>query len=789
VTRDTDEGAQTADELDGLLARVAATDSPAQLAPVPALAGRYEVRARIGRGGLGVVHVAWDPELRREVALKFVRPDRSAGGSGLQLAARLRREARVLARLDDPAIVKVFDVGEEHGRIWIAMERLHGMPLSSWLAQRSSWRTILDAFVRAGRGLAAGHDAGVVHRDFKPDNVFVEHSGRIVVVDFGLAGLTDDSRASVDMLASTPRQPGDPRLTETGAVVGTRGYVAPEQLVGAPPSVASDLFAFCVSLAESLWQYDAVVHGGHAPHLSPPPRAGIGRVPGRLWPIVRRGLATEPGLRPASMRELLAQLEGAARSSRAPFAPVAVAVAVPIALALALANRAAPDDELDTLAPADAVDDSTAQVIQGVRERLAIARAAYSSDAPTLERELARAREELDRLGPRADTGALEAEWSLLSGRHAMHQAEPRAAEQLEAAFFTATEHGEDRLAFDAALQLADLRTWGGELQTSQSWIDRAEALLALQSDPGAQADLWRRKAYLHIREGRAELARAAAEQAVAVRERLGVDSRELSADLYIAAAAHVECNEHARGRALYERALAIDIELLGPDHPNVALVRANLGNLELDEDRPNEALAHFRRALAIDERHFAPDAFRLSLDRANVANALAAAGQPAAAVEMLKAELPAIERHGDDLFLAQAYAVLGDMHDELEAPLPAMAAYQRALAVYEARLDGDNSEMIGEIALSIGEQWTRLGRPERALEYLVRARAMLDAQVGVDLRPARVRIAIARAELVLHHREAARESAQEALESLAGLDRSEALREEALSILAEATR
>ena len=168
--RDPDAGAgeETADpstDVDSLLARVAATDWPEDEAP--RRAGRYEVGRRLGRGGLGLVHAGWDPQLRREIALKFVRPDRTRGPAGRRFAARLRREARVLARLHHRAIVQVLDIGEDEGQIFIAMELLHGPTLRAWAREQTSWRAIVQACLTAARGLAAAHREGVVHRDFQ----------------------------------------------------------------------------------------------------------------------------------------------------------------------------------------------------------------------------------------------------------------------------------------------------------------------------------------------------------------------------------------------------------------------------------------------------------------------------------------------------------------------------------------------------------------------------------------------------------------------------------------------
>jgi serine/threonine protein kinase len=171
-------------------------------APLGAHLGRYKLQREIGRGGMGVVHAAFDPDLERKVALKVLKGDVDD-----QARQRLLREARAMARLTHPNVVTVHEVGSVGGRDYIAMELIDGVTLDEWLAQaKRSEREIINAMLAAGRGLAAAHAAGLVHRDFKPRNVLRHKDGRIVVTDFGLVvGVGDPalSQSRVDMHAST----------------------------------------------------------------------------------------------------------------------------------------------------------------------------------------------------------------------------------------------------------------------------------------------------------------------------------------------------------------------------------------------------------------------------------------------------------------------------------------------------------------------------------------------------------------------------------------------------------
>src|SRR5690606_2552127 len=223
------------ESIDTLLRKVAATERTAVIGAPPTIVGRYRVGARLGSGGLGLVHVAWDAVLGRDVALKFVRPDRASAAADDHLQVRLRREARALAQLAHPNVVPVFDVGEADGQVYIVMQKLEGRTLRLWLHEAPRALTeVIEVFRQAGEGLAAAHRVSVVHRDFKPENVLVDARGRAVVVDFGLARAAEryDSAITDELPASEPTQRGSSRLTETGTVMGTRGYIAPELLRG-----------------------------------------------------------------------------------------------------------------------------------------------------------------------------------------------------------------------------------------------------------------------------------------------------------------------------------------------------------------------------------------------------------------------------------------------------------------------------------------------------------------------------------------------------------------------------
>ncbi len=286
----------------------------------PVRVGRYQVLGRIGKGGMGVVYRARDAELARDVAVKLMNPE-AVGDAEATARARLVREARAMARLAHPNVIHVYDVGAVEDGVFIAMELVEGESLATRLARAPmDWREVLRDYIAAGRGLAAAHAAGIVHRDFKPENVLVGSDGRVRVGDFGLAGspatLEVGSADDVPLAATSLADPSG-SLTRTGALLGTPKYIAPELERGAMASARSDQFSFCVALYEGLYgcppfagdtvaRYRREVRAGRV--VQPPPGS---RVPAWVAAALFRGLEVDPAARHAGLAALLDELERA----------------------------------------------------------------------------------------------------------------------------------------------------------------------------------------------------------------------------------------------------------------------------------------------------------------------------------------------------------------------------------------------------------------------------------------------------------------------------------------------
>jgi serine/threonine protein kinase len=291
---------------------------------------RFVIRELLGDGPGGTVFEADDPEKGGRVLVKFLRPDRDP---------ELVKEEQGLARLSHPNVVNVHEAGTYQGEAYVALELVEGPRLDEWLAERSRpWREVLEVFVEAGRALAAAHAMGLVHRDFKPDNVIVDRAGQARITNFGLARATP--RPSQVMAVVNAQG----ELSSSSAA-GTPAYMAPEQFRGRPADARTDQFSFCVALYRALysqqpfdpeWAMAQAREGGRRTPLGSVhfsllvksldrttlinfakeviggnvrPAPAETDVPGWLEGVVWRGLRTDPEDRYESMEALLADVE------------------------------------------------------------------------------------------------------------------------------------------------------------------------------------------------------------------------------------------------------------------------------------------------------------------------------------------------------------------------------------------------------------------------------------------------------------------------------------------------
>jgi eukaryotic-like serine/threonine-protein kinase len=353
--------------------------------------GRYVILGLVGRGGMGEVYAAYDPELDRKVAVKLLRVKPGAGVSLAEGRQRTLREAQAMARLSHTNVVAVYDVGTFRDQVFIAMEFVEGNTVSYWVeSQPHTWQEVLKVFMAAGHGLQAAHEKGLVHRDFKPDNVMVGKDGSVRVMDFGLARQVNErneahetsptpKRMPVQTQEPTPGPDVDPmstivlnipavggsndgppqtstmfeaQLTRTGAMMGTPAYMAPEQFLGTPTDARTDQFSFCVAVYEALYRErpftgstmfaltTAVVQGNvrDEPNNS--------KVPLWVRKVLLRGIRSNAAERWPSMAELLDALGKDPSVQRRKWLTIAASALLPVALGIGvrqtLASREPP---------------------------------------------------------------------------------------------------------------------------------------------------------------------------------------------------------------------------------------------------------------------------------------------------------------------------------------------------------------------------------------------------------------------------------------------------------------
>jgi tetratricopeptide (TPR) repeat protein/predicted Ser/Thr protein kinase len=322
--------------------------------------GRYEILRVIGSGGMGMLYRARDPNLGRDIALKLLHAGSADSALHAEGRGRIHREAQLLARLSHPNVVAAYDIGTYEGAVFMAMEFVEGVSMRDWLAEPRILVDALRVLIAAGRGLVAAHATGVLHRDFKPANVMVSSDGRVRVIDFGLARLA----RAVPEGASAPGSAGEPApgddleapsadssrsslqpsvvsssntFTRPGAVMGTPGYISPEQLRGEVIDHKSDQFSYAVTVFVALTgqkPYPDIIDGSQVSALGNARTAWPRSVPRRLRSIVDRGLALRPEHRHPSLAAMVNALERIASQRKQGTLALALGGAFAVSVAL-----------------------------------------------------------------------------------------------------------------------------------------------------------------------------------------------------------------------------------------------------------------------------------------------------------------------------------------------------------------------------------------------------------------------------------------------------------------------
>ena len=785
----------------------APAEAPPSL-PRGELLGRYVVLETLGSGGMGSVHAAYDPELDRKVAIKVLRTDQ-AGSASESHGARLLREAQAMARLAHPNVITVYDVGTFGDQVFVAMELVDGETLGAWLTrERRAWPAIVRVFIAAGRGLAAAHAVGLVHRDFKPDNVLIGRDGRVRVLDFGLARQVGAAEGPQPVIgASSELLTSD--LTRAGAIIGTPAYMSPEQHLGVTADARSDQYSFCVALYEALYgqrPYSAASYLGLVAAVTrePPRQPPRGDAPTSLARIVLRGLERDPERRYPGMDALLADLavDRVARRRRS----LALAACLGLTLAAgaglleeqhvlaqrcdgehaAIAERWTPAvaDEVQraflatgvphaeatwtrvstaldryTAALADASLASCRQTLvdgaQSEEDRrlrglcfdhlaarlgstVALLRGASRDDLvgaidATLdlpppstcddpqvlavhyagyERPATRAavealRRELDLAAAQATTGreeaalaavrALEpraaalafppllAEVGHLHGRMAAGIDRHESADALHRGLLAAIASGHDRLAAEIAVESALLEAWSeGQHEAGHRWLDRAEAWLGRSGDaPRIQASILALRGTIFHYQQRFADAREALERGLELAARADLGPRPRADLLRKLASTEWSAGENARARELWAQSLALDREIFGDDHPEIAFDLNNMGVQEIQAGELDAGESLLRRAMEIRERALGPDHVLVGESLINLGLVASARGDQETALAQLLAARERLVRHFAPTHerVAMVESNVGAIYIELGRDEEAEGYLRRALA------------------------------------------------------------------------------------------------------------
>jgi len=720
--------------------------------------GRYVVDAMIGAGGMGVVYAAHDPQLERKLALKALRSDRFGASMS---EAILRREAMAMARLTHPNVVGVYDLFTAGGTAYVAMELIDGMTLRGWLrASPRSVREILDTIMQAGRGLRAAHEEGIVHRDFKPENVLCAPTGRVCVSDFGLARVA----------AGAEPAGGASTSTHTG-IAGTPRYMAPEQFAGSPATASSDQYSFCVVLHEALFgvlpppePVDRSVRSRLAPNVR-------GRLPARVHRVLARGLQVEPSARYATMAALLADLAEAVSIGRRWLALGAIGAIALGGVATWLLQRGADDHAM-----CKGAWDRVGQVWSPSRKQ-AIAAAFAATHKPYAADAWQRVERGID---------AYMKGWAAMrtDACEATRVRKEQAEDMLELRMQCLDRRMQDVVELTAVFASADAKV----ALNSVSAVNALDSLVgcadtaALRARVKPPSDLGARTAVValggelanisaltaagRIRDGMVH-AHAAAERAhklgyrpleaeaeallaelnakngdfkqadhnirVAVEASIaGNDDKRLVGSLWRLAFIDGQLGRHAEAQNDLHLAAAV-VERLGGDDQMRAELAYTGASLQFRQGHYAEAKQVLQPALDIWQRAPGPKLTRGLIMAASIANAQ---GRFAEGLELGRRALERTEKelgpnHPEVAFaieaVAGALARLGRLDEAVDA-------FKRSAAIREQALDPDNA-LIGSSLTNIAEALIGQDKYTEALPYAERALAIIERAVGPDHR------------------------------------------------------
>ncbi|MCA9656206.1 MAG: serine/threonine protein kinase [Myxococcales bacterium] len=762
------------DSLDGALREVAepkaSTDEGERLAAVearlfprsqrPAALGRYRIIEELGSGGMGVVYRGHDPELDRPVAVKLLHRKAARSHSSRE---RLRQEARALAEISHPNVVQIFDVGIEAESIYIAMELVPGMDLAQWLETPRPWREVLMLLLEAGQGLLAAHEAGLVHRDFKPSNVLVGQDGRPRVVDFGLARTTDTASTLDGSDGGTSSSHAAGSLTRTGVAMGTPAYMAPEQHLGKQADARSDQYAFCLSVWEGIFG-ERPFRGASVQelvsskeHEDPQPPAGAS-VPRAVVRVLLRGMHPDRGRRWPGMSALLEALRDAASPRRRLGWVAGITVVLATGTAAAVWMLPGESSDPDACAPASA---RLAGAWDPEREQ-ALHATLLGSGLGYAEQTWTRLQSQLDgyadawrlaydevctaRREPGTDAAALDRRMVCLNARRqelaslvdvlssgeglAMQNA-VAAASQLRPV--SSCEAPEEPVPLDEAGRSAadEIRR---DLLKAESLgkvarYDEGLALAEPALERATSLDLPALRADALLTVGRIHKGKAEPERAQELLSEAALLAISLRRDEVAARAAIDLIDVHGAWRGSYEEALEWSrhaeaaIDRMGGDPGLEAMRLDSLGTLELTQGHTDEALASFERSLGLVHATFGDGHPLLAKIQSDLSDALVRGGRFDEGLAAARLALAA----GQQAF-GEDHPQVGIMHSRLANAWVRQGDYAKAAEHSQLAIDilaaslGRKHPNVAALMVNLAQVEQRLGDLDEAAATYERA-------------------------------------------------------------------
>ena len=761
----------------------------------PAKVGRFELLRLLGRGAFGSVYLARDEELEREVAVKLL----TTGGGDPQMRARFVREAQALAKLKHPNVLTIYDVGVEDDRVYIAMEYVESGTLSRWCAEhrpgtRARFFDVLRLAVAAGWGLAAAHEAGIVHRDVKPANILVGADGRPRLADFGLARSGSGLHATWDVDTQSESS-ASTTLTNTGDVLGTPAYMAPEQFAGSG-DVASDQWSLCATFWEAAYgerpfrgkdrtELAQAVQG--RPRSPPSERS---EVPTWWREILTRGLSPEPADRWPSVGALVAALDTAAARRRRKVTIASVGSVALVGLGVLgwqrfdLEQRRA-QCEREAEGITEVWNDSTKQTLHEslLQTEVSYAESTFARAAPTVDAYAGHWREQYEascvasEVDRRRDPDMWAASARCFRERKAQLASllevltdDPDADAASRTVSAVASLPRIEACSDDARLLRAHTTAEDPADEEMRRRLRRAEALDAAgsyeagrtlaealveetegYSSPRLRAEILLAQGQLEDGAGDPKTARDVLSEAFDVALAAGEDDVAFEAANMLVYVVGDELTDRDQGLLWGRVAEGLQARFAGPRDLTAANLAGNRGHAHLEHGEYDEASEHYARALAIRSDVLGPDHPEVARMFSGIGNVRRAQGKHDEAEEAQLRALEILQRAlGEDHpGVALAHNNLGNVYQSQGRYEDATRSHEAAIEIRKDAQHGDHPDIAGSYVNLAHAQYAQ-GEYDEAERSAKRALAIIERALG----PEHANTAVANEKLgMIYHR------------------------------------